>query len=67
MVAREAYLPLDDTSLGAKRAALCETDDAAVTAVGLYAVLDSKQLAEKILCHCVPEMSNRRGGLAKAG
>lgn len=52
MVAGEAYLQLDNTSLGAKRAVLSEADDAAFTAVGLYAVLDSKQLAEEFLCHC---------------
>lgn len=53
MVAGKAHhLPLDDTGLGAKRAAFCEADDAAFAAVGPYAVLDCQQQAEECLCHC---------------
>lgn len=54
MVTGKAHLPLDDTGLGAKRAAFCEADDAAFAAVGPYAVLDCQcqQQAEECLRHC---------------
>ena len=52
MVAGKAHLRLDDTGLGAKRAAFCEADDAAFAAVGPYAVLDCQQQAEECLRHC---------------
>ncbi len=49
----KSNLALNDPSLRAEGPAYCEADDAAFTAVGLYAVLDSKQLVEERLCHCL--------------
>ena len=52
VVAWEADFPLDNSTPGAKRATFCEADDAAFATAGLYAVLDSKQVAQERLCHC---------------
>ncbi len=53
MIAWKANLPLDDPGFWVESPAFCKADDAAFTAVGLYAVLDSKQLIEERLCHCL--------------
>ena len=52
MIAGEADFPFDNASLVTERAIFREADDAAFAAVGLYAVLDSKQQAEERRCHC---------------